>query len=518
MEKKALALRDGADEEEAVAGELGLIELATAPGASPDELAWELQRRFLVRELVALAPVAALLLGLVPEGAVGTVVAVYTLLGWPVVLLFGTWQPMRSSRGWSLRPVADLCFLGGAGLLGVIGGMLAGGLTGWTGFRVLRGVLGLGNGPADLLAIALGFGVGVFACVRTMATILVERELEALPDAAVPDVDALAEAGARLEPFSQVRSVARASFRAAGLGALALVPLGLAAALGLLEGSRGLPPALGAWALIMALLAGQYLVRSLFYLGLTSEGLAQLARRRGELAAPEQARGAVASRRAWQGLRCPGGLARAIGLGGLVAALSSAGWLGPLAGAVALLGVLALVPLIPVGDGMETSAPPARRALAGALGAIPAAAMMVGCVALLRTNGPVAPLLGPLIFPLMLVILERATWLWARASRRLLHGEAADPAGSPVAGVRAGAEVAERALLLGAALGFPAMAAAYFLPWNLRELGAVAYRMAMIVGPVVSVVAAMRMHLAIAEAGAVPRLAGPPPPGEVEAT
>ena len=72
--------------------------------------------------------------------------------------------------------------------------------------------------------------------------------------------------------------------------------------------------------------------------------------------------------------------------------------------------------------------------------------------------------------------------------------------------------------MLGAALGFPAMAAAYFLPWNLRELGAVAYRMAMIVGPVVSVVAAMRMHLAIAEAGAVPRLAGPPPPGEVEAT
>jgi hypothetical protein len=501
VSKKALALRDGADHEEAVAGELGLIEFATAPGTSPDQLAWELQLRYLGRELLALAPVAAYGLGVLPSAITSSHLLAYAVLVWPFLLLYGTWQPVRAAGRSRLRPAADLCFLGGSGLLGLAGGLGLGTCLGW----FLQDALvnaGLTPGYALAFSAPLFLVVAVYTFVRLVTVSLVERELEGLADEQLPATTDLEEAATQVAPVALVGSVSRAAFRTAGLSFLAILPaLGTLALSGPLR--EALAPAAGAWSIVLGLLAAQYFTRALFYLSLTGEGLAQLAvrrRDRGDLATES-------ARRSWRAMRAPGTLARLVGLGLATAWILGSGAMGGATPLVAA-GILAiLVPLVPLGE--EARGTPARRVAASVLGLLPAALLVFGGVAGLGKMGAATKLLGPTVLLLFLALGDRAVWLWARATSRLLGQDAHTP-GPPAPAI----PILRRAALLGAAIGFPALALAYLVPWGLRELAAAAYLAAAAVGPAVAVVAAMRLHLAIAEAGVpkalpeAPELAG----------
>lgn len=503
MTKKALAIRDAADHEEAVAGELGLIELATAPGASPDQLAWELQRRHLWRELLALAPVALMVQGLVPRGLAYDLGMIYSGLVWPVLLLYGTWQPVRASRGWSIRPLADLCFLGGAGLLAWATGATVGVAVGWTAYSSILGSFGLTPPMTAGVAIGLGLLAGIATSYRLVITSLVERELEALPPDQVPSAAALSDAEETVRAGAVIGGLARASFRAAGLTALAIMP---ALAITVMRPGANHPVihVCATWALLLFLLALQYLARSLFYLGLTGEGLSQLRRRRRELSGERPSR--RASRRAWSELRAPTALVRVVGLGSLAAWVVSAQALGAAGVGVGVATIASLVPLIPLGEPAEAAPSPMRRVFAGLLGALPAGLFLGAVGVLLVSNPAVKSVLGPATLLIAFVALERAAWLWARATRRLIHGDRHPPGPSP-----SGVAVVRRAALLGAALGFPVLALTSVLPWGYRELGLAMYALAAGCGPLVAVVAAMRLHLAAAEApasGALPATTG----------
>lgn len=437
--------------EEAPGGVRLLVEMVSGLGRSPDEVAWELQRRDFLGEIGLLTPFLALsLLASMGIRFSEAWIMPYVFAIWPALGFRLVWAPLRgrSPRGF-LANLQDLFFLGVGFLQSLMLAVPAAAAAAMVGFHLFDSTLNLGRAAQSGFFAASWLMVLPFVSARVLAASLVERELEEEVAAALP-----AGEEEDLAPRSLAASHLRTLFRSS------LWFLAGASPMFLWTWVLGMGYGFAPWLFKASVWAGgllgiQHLFRGFFYAAMASATRRRLERSRQEHAgappglpgedrpppgegaapscpgesssehSPREASLRTLSRRdaTWRRLRSPGEL--------LVHGAVSVTALGAVALVHASLGPLASLPMV-----LVTLAPwAARKALPDAppsLGSVaratlPCALVLSGVLAALQAYGPpfleglgrspVAPLLTVLT---VLVVVEGTARAWAWSLARLL--------------------------------------------------------------------------------------------------
>lgn len=267
--KKALASRDGSDQEESIQGELLLVETFASFEETPDHLALSTQVRDWPREVLLLLPgVVAFYFG--PHTHLsGLWIVLWFALLWPTLGLAMVWSPFRRRRkkGW-LETVQDTLYASLSSLQGVVTGilfafplvvLLENGLR-WMGlpYRVVSEVL---------LVLAIPFLGSIL--VQEAAASLSEKEVESLPEADLPPPEVLVRLQKKWSLSEQGLVVARTLVRSGALLLLAIAPNLLLGRELFPSGARsGNHFLLFFWTWMGTGVAFQHAMRSFFYLAL----------------------------------------------------------------------------------------------------------------------------------------------------------------------------------------------------------------------------------------------------------
>lgn len=264
--KLPVACLDGHHLEESPAPSSLLTELVSETGRSPDEVAWELQRADLGRELLLLSPLVGFFLVESLGLALSPAYFLFYLLGiLPVLALRLVWGPLRYREETGVtQTLGDLAFLGAALVQSYWITFAGVGLVATVVANLLTGA-GLPMRFVQPLLLLLTFGVGApYLFNRVLAASLVEREMEAellreLPGGHGEEVP---EASNPLGTGALWLGRLRTTFRAGVLAFLGYLPvLGLQ----LLGMPLGDHPGAGLWMLTWSGLAGFQVFRGFFY-------------------------------------------------------------------------------------------------------------------------------------------------------------------------------------------------------------------------------------------------------------
>jgi hypothetical protein len=281
--KLAPDLLDSHHHEENPAGVGLLVELVTAAGRRPDEVAWELQIRDLPSELALLAPMLFIMLlssfGLRGESGL---LLVYVFGLWPALAYRLLWAPLRGRRATNTQGIVhDLVFVAASFLQSLFFAIPATLALGAGTIWVLH-FFWIGNNIGPIFALALGWFILLpHFLSKGLALNLVEREMEEVTAALPPG--SLEETESSLGAVSLWACRLRTLFRASMIALIGYLPH-----LFLLEildwRYRHIPSFTWIFPVAMGGLALHHLVRGFFYTAMADRTRTLLKKREASMA------------------------------------------------------------------------------------------------------------------------------------------------------------------------------------------------------------------------------------------